>query len=91
MENRLLVTVNLFNDSERVKKLIFRGPRCHTHVTQLAPATCYQFRLKGEGCDEWRLFRAATEASGPYSAALHMTRAVRLGKSSLIRKIALRR
>ncbi|KAH1000388.1 hypothetical protein HUJ04_000299 [Dendroctonus ponderosae] len=68
-----------------------RGPKCHAHVPRLAPATCYRFRLRGDASAQWRPFRAATEPSSPQGAALHMTRAVKLANSALIRKLALHR
>ncbi|KAJ8978030.1 hypothetical protein NQ317_013558 [Molorchus minor] len=37
---------------------------------------------------DWTYFKAATADDGPYSLAMHMSRAVKLGKTSIIRKIA---
>ncbi|XP_050304751.1 fibronectin type 3 and ankyrin repeat domains protein 1-like isoform X2 [Anthonomus grandis grandis] len=70
-------------------KTVYRGPKTLTKVDGLAPCTCYQFRLKtDENSEEWLEFKAATEDIGPYTSVIHMTRAVRLGKTSVIRKIA---
>ncbi|ERL90802.1 hypothetical protein D910_08148 [Dendroctonus ponderosae] len=72
-------------------RTVYWGPKCHAHVPRLAPATCYRFRLRGDASAQWRPFRAATEPSSPQGAALHMTRAVKLANSALIRKLALHR
>lgn len=56
-------------------------------MDRLAPCTCYDFRLKRTNTD-WVHFKAATEDLGPYTSVIHITRAVKMGKTSVIRKIA---
>lgn len=68
--------------------LCIRGKRTEFKVDGLAPCTCYIFRIQLEADENWTYFKAATDDEGPYSLVMHMSRAVKLGKMSLIRKIA---
>ncbi|XP_076253497.1 ankyrin repeat and SAM domain-containing protein flippy [Rhynchophorus ferrugineus] len=64
------------------------GRKAQFTVTGLAPCTCYNFRLKSVSDGEWSYFKAGTIDLGPYTSVMHMTRALKLGKTSVIRKIS---
>ncbi|KAJ8960035.1 hypothetical protein NQ318_009472, partial [Aromia moschata] len=66
----------------------FRGARTQYKVENLAPCTCYSFRIKLCPESDWVYFKAATADDGPYSLVMHMSRAVKMGKTPLIRKMA---
>lgn len=65
---------------------VYWGPRKELRIAGLAPCTCYDFRIKPEDGQDWIRFKGAT-LDGPY-LAMHMTRAIKFGKTPLIRKIA---
>nr|XP_966762.1 PREDICTED: fibronectin type 3 and ankyrin repeat domains 1 protein [Tribolium castaneum] len=65
--------------------VVYWGPKNEVTVKDLAPCTCYDFRIKSES-SEWIQFKGAT-LDGPY-VTMHLTRAIKIGKTPLIRKIA---
>ncbi|CAH1121389.1 unnamed protein product [Ceutorhynchus assimilis] len=75
-------------DNIKEWKTIYYGPKLEFKVDRLAVCTCYNFRIQNEGQKDWIYFKAATQDVGPYTSVIHMTRAVKLGKTSVIRKIA---
>ncbi|KAG5898104.1 hypothetical protein JTB14_027461 [Gonioctena quinquepunctata] len=68
--------------------MFFSGQKTQLRVGNLALCTCYSFRIKLESDNEWIYFKAATEVEGPYCSVMHMSRAVKLGKTPMVRKIA---
>ncbi|XP_066157126.1 fibronectin type 3 and ankyrin repeat domains 1 protein [Euwallacea fornicatus] len=74
------------SDENKEWRAVYCGPKTEYKIDRLAPCTCYEFRLKLDG-EDWLNFKAATEDVGPYTSVMHLTRAVKLGKSSVIRKI----
>ncbi|KAJ8917849.1 hypothetical protein NQ315_010762 [Exocentrus adspersus] len=68
--------------------LLVMGNKTQLKVDNLEPCTCYFFRIQLEPEGNWTHFKAATLDAGPYTLVLHMSRAVKLGKMPLIRKIA---
>ncbi|XP_044271132.1 fibronectin type 3 and ankyrin repeat domains 1 protein [Tribolium madens] len=66
--------------------VIYWGPKNEVKVKDLAPCTCYDFRIKPESSEKWTHFKGATLDS-PYMT-MHFTRAIKTGKTPLIRKIA---
>lgn len=66
----------------------FSGKQTEFKALKLAPCTCYDFRVKVEDDEDWIYFKAATEDNGLNFSVMHMSRAVRLGKMSVLRKIA---
>lgn len=65
----------------------FRGPKTRFRVENLEPCNCYDFRLKlqSDTTNNWYQFRGAT-SEGPY-LVMHMSRAIKLGNSTAVRKI----
>lgn len=66
--------------------VVYWGEKKEVRIGDLAPCTCYDFRIRKEEGGEWVEFKGAT-LDGPY-LAMHLTRAVKFGKTALIRKIA---
>ncbi|XP_066258220.1 fibronectin type 3 and ankyrin repeat domains 1 protein-like [Euwallacea similis] len=74
------------SDETKEWRAIYCGSKTEYKIDRLAPCTCYEFRLKLDN-GVWLNFKAATEDIGPYTSVMHLTRAVKLGKTSVIRKI----
>lgn len=68
--------------------LILRGKRTEVKIPNLAACSCYSLRIKIKSNTDWIYFKAATEDEGPYSSVMHISRAIKMGNTSLIRKIA---
>ncbi|XP_049823930.1 fibronectin type 3 and ankyrin repeat domains 1 protein [Aethina tumida] len=66
---------------------IYWGPKTRFRVENLEPCNCYDFRLKlqSDTTNDWYQFRGAT-SEGPY-LVMHMSRAIKLGNSTAVRKI----
>ncbi|XP_063907642.1 fibronectin type 3 and ankyrin repeat domains 1 protein isoform X2 [Zophobas morio] len=65
--------------------VVYRGEKKEVRVKGLAPCTCYDFRVKRVD-GEWVSFKGATN-EGPF-LVMHLSRAVKVGKMALVRKIA---
>lgn len=67
-----------------------RGKKHEFKLTNLIPCTCYSLRIKlnSQSPTDWVYFKATTEDEGPFSSVMHISRAIKLGNTSLIRKIA---
>lgn len=77
-----LYTCNIFG-------LLSRGPKSSVKVDELGVCTLYFFQLCfiiGDCTSEWMSFRAGTDC-GPY-LVMHMTRTLKIGSTSMIRKLA---
>ncbi|KAF5269719.1 hypothetical protein FQA39_LY08642 [Lamprigera yunnana] len=69
-------------------KTVYWGSKSQCLVDALAPCNIYNFRIKSLDWD-WLYFKSAT-ACIPYFM-MHMTRAVKFGDTSMIRKIIMKR
>ncbi|KAK5644467.1 hypothetical protein RI129_005767 [Pyrocoelia pectoralis] len=72
--------------------LHFRGTKTKFQINNLAPCTLYNFRIKylsDESQSDWLYFKSATETLQYF--VMHVTRAVKFGKKSVIRKIVTNR
>ncbi|KAL1490682.1 hypothetical protein ABEB36_013337 [Hypothenemus hampei] len=68
---------------------IYCGKNTLFKVDSLAPCRSYSFRIRIKSQEsDWVYFKAATVDPGPYTSVIHMTRAIKLGNTSNIRKIA---
>lgn len=83
--NDCICVVQILNDLKKWV-VVYWGAKNELKIKDLAPCTCYDFQIKPETSQDWIQFKGAT-LEGPFFT-MHLTRAIKIGKTPLIRKIA---